>query len=279
MSNLIKSVYFNVAQDDKRIIDSDSHVDEYIPNIFSAPVEQQEINDFQAMSFDEETEHNVEFQDGMNVIKVDDMLEEEKQKLSEENEKAAAKIIEEAQAKADQIINDANEYAETIKNNAYEEGMNQGLEEGKVRSKAEQEQLKAEFEEECSKRYDEISKYENSLEEKFADIMIKLISKITGVLCEDRKDVIIFLIDNALHNVSKSKNITIRVSNEDFTNVNSAKDKLKEKLSSDTELDIAEDSNLSENQCIIETDSGIIDCSLDAQIDNLKEKIRLISLS
>ena len=279
MSNLIKSVYFNVAQDDKRIIDSDSHVDEYIPNIFSAPVEQQEINDFQAMSFDEETEHNVEFQDGMNVIKVDDMLEEEKQKLSEENEKAAAKIIEEAQAKADQIINDANEYAETIKNNAYEEGMNQGLEEGKVRAKAEQEQLKAEFEEECSKRYDEISKYENSLEEKFADIMIKLISKITGVLCEDRKDVIIFLIDNALHNVSKSKNITIRVSNEDFTNVNSAKDKLKEKLSSDTELDIAEDSNLSENQCIIETDSGIIDCSLDAQIDNLKEKIRLISLS
>ncbi len=279
MSNLIKSVYFNVAQDDKRIIDSDSHVDEYIPNIFSAPVERQEINDFQAMSFDEETEHNVEFQDGMNVIKVDDMLEEEKQKLSEENEKAAAKIIEEAQAKADQIINDANEYAETIKNNAYEEGMNQGLEEGKVRAKAEQEQLKAEFEEECSKRYDEISKYENSLEEKFADIMIKLISKITGVLCEDRKDVIIFLIDNALHNVSKSKNITIRVSNEDFANVNSAKDKLKEKLSSDTELDIAEDSNLSENQCIIETDSGIIDCSLDAQIDNLKEKIRLISLS
>lgn len=279
MSNLIKSVYFNVAQDDKRIIDSDSHVDEYIPNIFSAPVERQEINDFQAMSFDEETEHNVEFQDGMNVIKVDDMLEEEKQKLSEENEKAAAKIIEEAQAKADQIINDANEYAETIKNNAYEEGMNQGLEEGRVRAKAEQEQLKAEFEEECSKRYDEISKYENSLEEKFADIMIKLISKITGVLCEDRKDVIIFLIDNALHNVSKSKNITIRVSNEDFANVNSAKDKLKEKLSSDTELDIAEDSNLSENQCIIETDSGIIDCSLDAQIDNLKEKIRLISLS
>lgn len=279
MSNLIKSVYFNVAQDDKRIIDSDSHVDEYIPNIFSAPVERQEINDFQAMSFDEETEHNVEFQDGMNVIKVDDMLEEEKQKLSEENEKAAAKIIEEAQAKADQMINDANEYAETIKNNAYEEGMNQGLEEGKVRAKAEQEQLKAEFDEECSKRYDEISKYENSLEEKFADIMISLISKITGVLCEDRKDVIIFLIDNALHNVSKSKNITIRVSNEDFANVNSAKDKLKEKLSSDTELDIAEDSNLSENQCIIETDSGIIDCSLDAQIDNLKEKIRLISLS
>lgn len=279
MSNLIKSVYFNVAQDDKRIIDSDSHVDEYIPNIFSAPAKQQEIEDFQAMSFDEETEHNVEFQDGMNVIKVDDMLEEEKQRLSEENEKAAAKIIEEAQAKADQMINDANEYAETIKNNAYEEGMNQGLEEGRVRAKAEQEQLKAEFDEECSKRYDEISKYENSLEEKFADIMIRLISKITGVLCEDRKDVIIFLIDNALHNVSKSKNITIRVSDGDFANVDSAKDKLKEKLTSDVELDIAEDSSLSENQCIIETDSGIIDCSLDAQLDNLKEKIRLISLS
>ena len=231
------------------------------------------------MSFDEETENNVEFQDGMNVIKVDDMLEEEKQRLSEENEKAAAKIIEEAQAKADQMINDANEYAETIKNNAYEEGMNQGLEEGRVRAKAEQEQLKAEFDEECSKRYDEISKYENSLEEKFADIMISLISKITGVLCEDRKDVIIFLIDNALHNVSKSKNITIRVSDGDFANVDSAKDKLKEKLSSDAELDIAEDSSLSENQCIIETDSGIIDCSLDVQLDNLKEKIRLISLS
>ena len=99
MSNLIKSAFFNIEQEDKKIIDSDSHVEEFIPNIFSAAIENYSDNESDEFSY----------QDGMSFIRIDDVLEEEKQKLEEENRQKAAEIIEEANAKASEIINEANE--------------------------------------------------------------------------------------------------------------------------------------------------------------------------
>ena len=279
MSNLIKSAFFNVEQEDKRIIDSDSHVEEFIPNIFSAAIENYSDNESDDFSYqDGEEDIEASYHDGMSVIRIDDVLEEEKQKLEEENRQKAAEILEEANEKASKIINEANENSDRIKKEAYEEGMNQGLSDGRQQAQEEADMLRKEFESECDKRMDQITQYENSLESKFADILIGLVTKITGIVCEDKKDVIIYLIDNALHNVSKSKDITIRVSKNDIMMVESEKDKFISGLSDDVSLDIVEDDSLSDNQCIIETESGVIDCSLDAQLDNLKEQLRLITM-
>lgn len=279
MSNLIKSAFFNVEQEDKRIIDSDSHVEEFIPNIFSAAIENYGDDENDDVSFqDGEKDIEASYHDGMSVIRIDDVLEEEKQKLEEENRQKAAEILEEANEKASKIINEANENSDRIKKEAYEEGMNQGLSDGRQQAQEEADMLRKEFESECDKRMDQITQYENSLESKFADILIGLVTKITGIVCEDKKDVIIYLIDNALHNVSKSKDITIRVSKNDIMTVESEKDKFISGLSDDVSLDIVEDDSLSDNQCIIETESGVIDCSLDAQLDNLKEQLRLIAM-
>lgn len=279
MSNLIKSAFFNVEQEDKRIIDSDSHVEEFIPNIFSAAIENYGDDENDDVSFqDGEKDIEASYHDGMSVIRIDDVLEEEKQKLEEENRQKAAEILEEANEKASKIINEANENSDRIKKEAYEEGMNQGLSDGRQQAQEEADMHRKEFESECDKRMDQITQYENSLESKFADILIGLVTKITGIVCEDKKDVIIYLIDNALHNVSKSKDITIRVSKNDIMTVESEKDKFIDGLSDDVSLDIVEDDSLSDNQCIIETESGVIDCSLDAQLDNLKEQLRLIAM-
>ena len=279
MSNLVKSAFFNVEQEDKRIIDSDSHVEEFIPNIFSAAIENYGDDENDDVSFqDGEKDIEASYHDGMSVIRIDDVLEEEKQKLEEENRQKAAEILEEANEKASKIINEANENSDRIKKEAYEEGMNQGLSDGRQQAQEEADMLRKEFESECDKRMDQITQYENSLESKFADILIGLVTKITGIVCEDKKDVIIYLIDNALHNVSKSKDITIRVSKNDIMMVESEKDKFISGLSDDVSLDIVEDDSLSDNQCIIETESGVIDCSLDAQLDNLKEQLRLITM-
>ena len=86
------------------------------------------------------------------------------------------------------------------------------------------------------------------------------------------------LIDNALHNLEKSKRIVIRVSKEDIAMVSSKRSYFAKELKEDTELDITEDTSLSANQCIIETDNKIVDCSLDAQLDNLRDQIRMLSM-
>ena len=49
-------------------------------------------------------------------------------------------------------------------------------------------------------------------------------------------------------------------------------------MGSDKELDIIEDASLMHNQCIIDLDSKIIDCSLDVQLDNLKEQLRMLAM-
>ena len=90
MSNLIKNVYFTVDESDKRVIDSDIHGKDVHPEIY----EQQQDDEikpfnFRQLSLDEETDdENLnsqidDFNEGMNIISVDEVREEEKQKLSE----------------------------------------------------------------------------------------------------------------------------------------------------------------------------------------------------
>ena len=55
--------------------------------------------------------------------------------------------------------------------------------------------------------------------------------------------------------------------------VSGHKAELKEQLPEQTEFDILEDASLSANQCIIETEDKMIDCSLDVQLQNLQEKL------
>ena len=50
------------------------------------------------------------------------------------------------------------------------------------------------------------------------------------------------------------------------------------RLPEQTEFDILEDASLSANQCIIETEDKMIDCSLDVQLQNLQEKLHTLAL-
>ena len=63
-----------------------------------------------------------------------------------------------------------------------------------------------------------------------------------------------------------------------YTSVSGHKAELKEQLPEQTEFDILEDASLSANQCIIETEDKMIDCSLDVQLQNLQEKLHTLAL-
>jgi flagellar assembly protein FliH len=44
-------------------------------------------------------------------------------------------------------------------------------------------------------------------------------------------------------------------------------------------VDVVEDMTLSKNDCMIETDGGIFDCSLGTQLTELKQKLMLLAWS
>lgn len=273
MSNLIKSVYFNVDPTKVRVIDSDEKVEEYIPEIYDTK-KQEEPFVFPAL---DGTSEEMAFEGGMpSIISIQDVVDEEREKLTRQLQAEQEDLMDTAKQEAEQLVEQARQEADSIRDVARQEGFAAGLEEG--RRQAEQElmesrgQLQAEFDE----RMEELVKQEEQLEPEFAELVIALVRKLTGVICEDKKEVILYLIGNAIRHLERPKQITIRVPNEDMERV-SAKRAIFKKLAGLEELDITEDAGLENNQCIIETESRIIDCSLDAQLQNLEEQIKLLA--
>jgi flagellar assembly protein FliH len=56
----------------------------------------------------------------------------------------------------------------------------------------------------------------------------------------------------------------------------SRKNDLLNVLPTDATLRIVEEINLTKNQCLIETDQRVIDCSLDVQLNNLITDLKLL---
>lgn len=282
MSNLIKNVYFTVDESDKRIIDSDVVGKDAYPEIYRHQSLDDDVKafEFKQLGIEEEAYEfqDDDFSEGMNFISVDEVREEEKKKLSEELEQEHNEILEEARIKAQEIIDNASQSAEQIKNEAFEEGKNQGFEEGRRLGLAELEERRNELEMEYNEKSAELNKMADNLEPAYAEIVAGLVEKLTGVICSDKKDIIVYLIDKALHGIEKTKNITLHISKEDMVVVSAKKDEIAKGLSSETELDIIEDTSLLHNQCIIDLDSKIIDCSLDTQLDNLKEQLKMLAM-
>lgn len=140
------------------------------------------------------------------------------------------------------------------------------------------EEKRAALVEDYNRRLRMLEEQERELEPRFASIIAGLVEKLTGVICENKKDVIVHLIDKALKNLERTSRIVLRVSKDDIAIVSSKRGMLMKDIKEGTEFEIIEDTGLIANQCIIETDNKIVDCSLDAQLDNLREQIKMIAM-
>ena len=245
MSNLIKNVYFTVDEEDKRVINSDDYGKEVHPEIYHGKEVESEIKPFSFRQLGDETAASLEnmdeqpedFQEGMNVLSMEEVREEEKKIISEELNDEREKILQEARKEAEKIIDSANLSADDIKNQAFEEGKQSGLEEGRNQGLMEIEEQKEKLEEDYNLKMAEVDNMAKSLEPKYADIVAGLVEKITGVVCRDKKDIIVYLIDNALHGnlqgAEKTKNITLHISKADMGIVTAKKDDLVKGLNKD----------------------------------------------
>lgn len=223
-----------------------------------------------------------EFASGMNVINYDKMMKEERERIAQE----ADSLISNAEKTAKKMIEEANSQVEQIKQSAFEEGKQEGFAEGLA--EAEEEVLKkkgdlqkkeANLIEKENELEEEYQRQKESLEPFFAKLTISLLEKITGVLLTEKSDIILHLIHSGIREIGKSKQFLIRVSSKDFPIVKEAKDMILSKLPSETIIEIKEDDSLSSNQCFIETDTKVIDSSLDTQLYNLAEDLKLLAIT
>jgi flagellar assembly protein FliH len=268
LSNLIKSRYITREKEDRFVIDSNERSEEFrLINFANKP----KVH----ISNKEETASSEGFKLGIEapVIETDEEMESEEE-LRDRLEDMIAKAEEEAAlirkiAEEESKANSRKLYEDSTKK-GYDDGFAKGMEEALKKQKEYEEQearLKQEYEEKII-----------DLEPEFAGIMAALIEKVAGVAVEEKKGVITHLLHRAILHGDNSKFYHIKVSKEDYEEVLAYKPKLVGILNESIELDIALDKNLAKNQCIIDMETGIVDCSLDTQLENLKKDIMLLSM-
>ncbi|MBO6111468.1 MAG: hypothetical protein J6P45_00265 [Lachnospiraceae bacterium] len=283
MSNLLKRSYVSGDDDNKRVIDSNALVAERL-KLLEKALKTSLRED--SREFDEDG-----FSAGLNAENVEmlladsdgqegqEVLPEEAQNVPDLDEinAEAEQIISDAEAQAQAIIEAANAEAEANKQAVYEEARNAGHDEGYEAGMAEVDGIKAELAEKEAQLEQAYQERVDKLEPMFVDTFTDIYEHIFHVSLSENKEVIFYLIKNALHTIDSSTGFMIHVSKDDYGFVSMQKKELLAGISSAEEAEIVEDMTLKANEAFIETGAGIFDCSLETELSGLRRMLRLLS--
>ncbi len=190
----------------------------------------------------------------------------------------ADEMIANAREEAEAIIAEAQEQAEALKSHYEEEGKKTGYQEGLSDAMNEFNSKKNELELERQQLQAEFDEKERAMESELVDVITEVMERFFMVQFSNKKDLLLHLIDNALINIENSREFLIKVNDENFDFLNQYKSQLQEKVGNDLQLDIIRDPVLDIHQCLIETDGGVFDCSLDVELDNLVKDLKSLSM-
>lgn len=193
-----------------------------------------------------------------------------------------AKLLrDDAVLKASQIISDAKNEAESIRQQAYEEGYNQGLSDGNMEAMRRGDEylagIQRQQDEIIAKEKEQLDAALAESKTKLVDFNCKIIEKITGILLDEYKPVMLHMINDALRDAETSKYYIIKVSEGNYAYVSDNSERLAGASNPGISIDVYGDAGLRDDQCIIETENGLIDLSLDVQIKNLVLAIKMLS--
>ncbi|MCM1307768.1 MAG: FliH/SctL family protein [Butyrivibrio sp.] len=268
MSNLLKYNSVVVRNDDRLVIDSNRMLDALIEQHSKA----------YAQTSSEPDEDG--FLCGIGAETVERLVTDTDEE-SEELKAQASGIIEDAKTQAESILEEARGQAEELKTRAKSEGYAQGIDEAQKDSDRILSDKLSQMEQEFAARELQLRRecedYKAHLEPKMAETMLKLFTNITGAIAQDKQDLVLNLVNSVMHNAELSREFTIRVSEDDYKFLISNKDLIYGATLPEYHIEICKDPQLERGQCVIETDAGVFDCSLDIQLQNLVQEIRILS--
>ena len=276
MSNLLKRS--SVINKDERVIDYNDIIKKKIQAIRESKHNEMDADGFINGLHADVVEELISDDDTADALTDDAAMGEQQAAASLENVNAEAeRIIEEARLQAEQIIADANKNADAAFEEAKQNGYYEGNEKAQEEMNIKQAQLEVEFD---NKRKELEQKYNNlkeSIEPELVEVITDVFRKVTGVVAEDNQEIILHLINDVMHNADGSRDYVIKVSPDDYKFLVNNQGKIYCAMSREVNIDIVEDATLERNQCMIETNTGIFNCSLDIELNNLIKNIKLLS--
>lgn len=198
--------------------------------------------------------------------------------VSAQGQEIIAQAKEEAEKIKEDALKDAQAEIEKLRQSARDEAEKEGYEAGYKEAIHQVEQQKMQLLEERRQLEAEYQELADNLEPKFVEALTDIYEKVFQVDLQKEHDIIMHLIASTMHKMEGSSNYLIHVSKEDYSYVNSKKEELlAAAVSANSSIELVEDITLGPNDCIIETDGGIFDCGLGTQLEELSQKLRLLS--
>ena len=191
--------------------------------------------------------------------------------------KEAAEIIDDANKKAKDIVKQAKEEAQAVLREAQESGYKDGVISAQNEYQNMSMQLENDYANKSQQLESEYQKLRDELEPDLVNTLVDVFAKVTHTIAEDNKEVVLHLINNVVKNVENSHEFTIRVSPEDYEFVINNQGKIYCSMSNEVNLEVIQDTSLKSSECIVETDTGVFNCSLDIELNNLIKEIKLLS--
>jgi len=174
-----------------------------------------------------------------------------------------------AVARADEIIAAAMAEAEAIRESAkaaFAEERSRGYEEGLAAGRAEILEKKFEL-------VAESVQFMESVEGKMAELVLKALRKCLGEL--DAEDVVRRLVSKSMQAIVRNqRQLTIRVAPEMVAPVKARIQSILSEFPSVAFAEVAEDSQLSGLACIVETEAGVVEASVEGQLAAIEKSIR-----
>ena len=183
-------------------------------------------------------------------------------------------IIEDANMKAQEIINSANDeagvIAETARVSGEQEGYNAGMEQANA-VLAQKEQELADREESMRQQYE---KDYAEMEGELLKTLMQVVEDVFHVEFAHSPSALLASINGVVADVDGTKLFNIKTNKMNYAFLSHRKDQIESLVASNCEIEFSIDDSLSDSQCLIETDMGIYDCSLDVQLNALFEKLK-----
>ena len=264
MSNLYKQYFVHTETENKRVINSNALIEERLAKVLELQRKEQRraegLDDgFSAGIIQDNTEVFEEAEEDIQVVNA-----------SEE----AEKILAEAKTEAEAILEAARAEAEKLR----EEAQKQGYEEGAAQKMAELEVIEAQNATDFEMRRQDLEadyaeKMEN-MEHELVDVILEVFNKVFHIQFDNKKHILMHLINDAILSIEGDKKFRIKVADSNVLFLENHRENILERVGHDIELEFIADPSMIGNDCIIETDSGVFDCSLGTQLENLIKDIQ-----
>ncbi len=230
------------------------------------------------------------FTEGLNAEKVDVLLEPDEEAASLQNasiqeQEQLKQEIEEArnelaslQAQIEQEKEQAQLEIDQMKAKAFEEANEQGYQEGYRKGLDSVQELQKQCEDERLQQEQEYQKKLEEMEPLMVDTLCDVYSHIFKVEAKEHKELVLKLLQDTLLKVDGTGSIIVHVAKEDYAYVQEQKGALLEEAGMQSGLvEIVSDAALARAQCMIETEGGVYDCSLDTELAELKRRLMLLA--